>query len=251
MRIFLMSILCLLMTAGFTFAQDEKPAEKPAAEKPETAEKESPFKTLKDRSSYGIGQNLAAQIKFNDQLELNFEIVIEGFADSLRDKESKMTERQIQEAMIELQAQLRAAAEEKQKMQFAEAIKAGKEFLEKNAKREGVKTTKSGLQYEVLKEGDGKVSPKPTDTVTTHYHGTLLDGTVFDSSVDRGEPIDFGVGGVIKGWTEALQLMTVGDKYKLYVPSDLAYGARGAGQKIGPHTTLIFEVELLAINGEK
>jgi len=227
MRIFLMSILCLLMTAGFTFAQDEKPAEKPAAEKPETAEKESPFKTLKDRSSYGIGQNLAAQIKFNDQLELNFEIVIEGFADSLRDKESKMTERQIQEAMIELQAQLRAAAEEKQKMQFAEAIKAGKEFLEKNAKREGVKTTKSGLQ------------------------GTLLDGTVFDSSVDRGEPIDFGVGGVIKGWTEALQLMTVGDKYKLYVPSDLAYGARGAGQKIGPHTTLIFEVELLAINGEK
>ena len=247
MRILLSLTLCFLLTPGLTFAQDEKPAVKPT----ETPEKESPFKTLKDRSSYGIGQNLAAQIKFNDQLDLNFELVIEGFADALRDKEPKMTERQIQETMLELQQLLRAAAEEKQKMQFAEAIKAGKEFLVKNGKRKGVKTTESGLQYEVLKKGAGKVSPKPTDKVTTHYHGTLLDGTVFDSSVDRGEPIDFGVGGVIKGWTEALQLMTVGDKFKLFVPSDLAYGARGAGEKIGPHTTLIFEVELIAINGKK
>ncbi|MBD3673945.1 MAG: FKBP-type peptidyl-prolyl cis-trans isomerase [Planctomycetaceae bacterium] len=230
--------------AGFTFAQEEsKPTEK--------KETPPPFDSLKDQASYTIGQNLASQIKFNDQLDLNFELVIEGFTDKLGDKDSKMTERQMQEAMLALQQQLRDNASKKEEMAAAENIKAGQEFLAKNAKREEVTTTKSGLQYEVLKDGEGKVSPKPTDKVTTHYHGTLLDGTVFDSSVQRGEPIDFPVNGVIKGWTEALQLMQVGDKYKLYIPADLAYGNRGAGGKIGPGETLIFEVELLAINGEK
>lgn len=244
MRILLTSTLCFLLTAGFTFAQDEKPAE----EKKETP---PPFESLKDQASYTIGQNLASQIKFNDQLDLNFKLVIEGFTDSLGDKESKMTERQMQEAMLALQQQLRDNANKKQEMAAAENAKAGQAFLAKNAERAGVKTTKSGLQYEVLKEGEGKVSPKPTDKVTTHYHGTLLDGTVFDSSVERGQPIDFPVNGVIKGWTEALQLMQVGDKYKLFIPAELAYGNRGAGAKIGPGETLIFEVELIAINGEK
>jgi FKBP-type peptidyl-prolyl cis-trans isomerase FklB len=114
-------------------------------------------------------------------------------------------------------------------------------------KKEGVTTLPSGLQYEVINDGTGPI-PTIEDNVTTHYHGTLIDGTVFDSSVDRGEPASFPVGGVIKGWTEALQLMSVGSKWKLYVPYDLAYGERGAGAQIGPYSTLIFEVELISIN---
>lgn len=123
---------------------------------------------------------------------------------------------------------------------------AGKEFLLENAKRDGVVTTTSGLQYEVLAQGSG-ASPKATDEVTVHYHGTLTDGRVFDSSVERGQPATFPVNGVIPGWIEALQLMNVGSKYKLFIPSDLAYGERGAGQMIGPNSTLIFEVELISI----
>ena len=128
-----------------------------------------------------------------------------------------------------------------------EKIDEGRKFLEENSKKEGVITLASGLQYEVITNGSGD-KPKLEDNVTTHYHGTLIDGTVFDSSVDRGEPASFPVGGVIKGWTEALQLMSVGSKWKLYVPYDLAYGERGAGPQIGPYSTLIFEVELLSIN---
>ena len=124
---------------------------------------------------------------------------------------------------------------------------AGEKFLEENKKKEGIITLESGLQYQVITEGTG---PKPTaeDKVKTHYHGTLIDGTVFDSSVERGEPISFPVKGVIPGWTEALQLMPVGSKWKLFIPSDLAYGARGAGGKIGPNTTLIFDIELISID---
>jgi len=134
----------------------------------------------------------------------------------------------------------------KQEAEFAEKKQEGQAFLEKNAQRPEVKVLPSGLQYEVLQEGEGE-KPTAESKVKVHYHGTLIDGTVFDSSVERGEPATFGVGQVIEGWTEALQLMPEGAKWKLYIPSDLAYGARGAGQKIGPYTTLIFEVELLEI----
>ena len=125
-------------------------------------------------------------------------------------------------------------------------LEEGKSFLEENSKKENVTTLPSGLQYEVITEGDGPM-PKATDSVKCHYHGTLLNGTVFDSSVDRGEPAVFGVNQVIKGWVEALQLMPVGSKWRLFVPSDLAYGEKGAGGSIEPNTTLIFEVELLGI----
>ncbi|MBL6873774.1 MAG: FKBP-type peptidyl-prolyl cis-trans isomerase, partial [Flavobacteriales bacterium] len=128
-----------------------------------------------------------------------------------------------------------------------EAISKGQAFLDENAKKEGVVTTASGLQYQVLTQGQG-AKPAASDEVTVHYHGTLIDGTVFDSSVDRGQPASFPVGGVIQGWVEALQLMNVGSKYKLFIPSNLAYGERGAGGSIGPNETLIFEVELLSIN---
>ena len=128
-------------------------------------------------------------------------------------------------------------------------LKAGELFLAENGKKEGVKTTASGLQYKVVKSGSGK-TPAVTDTVKVHYHGTLIDGTVFDSSVDRGEPVTFPVNGVIPGWTEALQLMKEGDKWQLVIPSKLAYGENGAGGKIGPNAVLQFDVELLGIEGD-
>ena len=142
----------------------------------------------------------------------------------------------------ELSAALQAFQKEIQKAM----VQKNKDYLVENAKKEGIKVLNSGLQYKVLTAGDG-ASPKATDTVKTHYEGKLIDGTVFDSSIRRGQPATFPVNGVIKGWTEALQLMKVGDKWQLFVPSDLAYGSRGAGNSIGPDATLIFEVELLGI----
>ncbi|MFQ5448203.1 MAG: FKBP-type peptidyl-prolyl cis-trans isomerase, partial [Saprospiraceae bacterium] len=134
----------------------------------------------------------------------------------------------------------------KKEMQKQKNLEEGRAFLEANKKREGVHVTESGLQYEILKEGSGP-TPKAEDKVRVHYHGTLIDGTVFDSSVERGEPITFPVTGVIKGWVEALQMMQAGAKWKLFIPSNLAYGERGAGAQIGPNAVLIFEVELLGI----
>lgn len=193
-----------------------------------------------DSVSYSLGVNIGENIKAQfPNLDLkNFEV---GIEDVLNDKKQPKVEgadaqKIIQDYFTKVQAK---ANEEK--------IEAGKKFLEENSKRDEVITLESGLQYEVLKAGEG-AKPTPNDQVTTHYHGTLIDGTVFDSSVERGEPATFPVSGVIKGWTEALQLMSVGAKWRLYVPSDLAYGERGAGAQIGPHTTLIFDVELLKIN---
>jgi FKBP-type peptidyl-prolyl cis-trans isomerase FklB len=138
--------------------------------------------------------------------------------------------------------------QEAKQEQFAAVVKEGADFLEKNAQREEIQVTDSGLQYEVVNEGSGD-TPSAASTVRVHYHGTLIDGTVFDSSYDRGQPAEFPVNGVIKGWTEALQLMSTRDKWRLYVPHDLAYGEQGAGAAIGPYSTLIFDVELLEILG--
>jgi FKBP-type peptidyl-prolyl cis-trans isomerase FklB len=193
-----------------------------------------------DSVSYSLGVNIGENIKAQfPNLDLkNFEI---GIEDVLNDnKQPKVEGADAQKIIQAYFAKLQAKDNE-------EKIEAGKKFLEENSKRDEVITLESGLQYEVLKAGEG-AKPTPNDQVTTHYHGTLIDGTVFDSSVDRGEPATFPVSGVIKGWTEALQLMSVGAKWRLYVPSDLAYGERGAGAQIGPHTTLIFDVELLKIN---
>lgn len=201
------------------------------------------LETDAEKQSYALGSSMGSYLKKN--LESNAEIgislkqdfIISGIQDALVDK-SQLTEEEIQTIMQELQKQVT-------QLRTSEAQAEGKAFLAENAKREGVVVTDSGLQYEVLVAAEG-ASPEATDTVEVHYHGTLLDGTVFDSSVDRGEKISFPLNRVIPGWTEGLQYMSVGSKYKFYIPSELAYGARDAGQ-IPPHSTLIFEVELFDI----
>jgi FKBP-type peptidyl-prolyl cis-trans isomerase FklB len=193
-----------------------------------------------DSVSYSLGVNIGENIKaqFPDIDLNNFETAIKDVLDNK--KEPKITGADAQKVIQDFFKKQQAEASES-------VIEEGKKFLTDNAKRNEVTTLESGLQYEILKTGEGPM-PSLNDQVTTHYHGTLIDGTVFDSSVDRGEPATFPVSGVIKGWTEALQLMSVGSKWKLFVPYDLAYGERGAGPQIGPFTTLVFEVELIKIN---
>jgi FKBP-type peptidyl-prolyl cis-trans isomerase FklB len=208
--------------------------------KTEKTNKTANLITELDSVSYSLGVNIGENIKtqFEDINLDNFEAGIKDVLE--KDVEAKISDNQAQ-------AIIQSYFSKKQQKQSESVIEDGINFLRENGKREGVTTLASGLQYEVINDGTG---PKPSieDNVTTHYHGTLIDGTVFDSSVDRGEPASFPVGGVIKGWTEALQLMTVGSKWKLYVPYDLAYGERGAGPQIGPYSTLIFDVELISIN---
>ncbi len=194
-----------------------------------------------DSVSYSLGVNIGGNLKKSSFEDINLYNFEAGIKDVLeKEVEPKISDNQAQ-------AIINSYFSKKQQKENESVIEEGVNYLRENSKREGVTTLPSGLQYEVINNGSG---PKPTieDNVTTHYHGTLVDGTVFDSSVDRGEPASFPVGGVIKGWTEALQLMAVGSKWKLYVPYDLAYGERGAGPQIGPYSTLIFEVELISIN---
>ncbi len=192
-----------------------------------------------DTVSYSLGVLFAQNFKSGEKADIDATAMAQGFKDAVEGKE-KMDAQKCNAIFSEYMGNLN-------KKKFAGATEKGEKFLAENAKRPGVKVTASGLQYEIMVAGTGPI-PKATDKVKTHYHGTLLDGKVFDSSVQRGQPIDFPVNGVIQGWQEALQLMPVGSKWKLFVPSNLAYGERGAGASIGPYETLIFEVELIAIN---
>jgi FKBP-type peptidyl-prolyl cis-trans isomerase FklB len=203
------------------------------------------FKNDQEKVSYMIGYQIGTNFK-NDGLEVDLNVLTSGLKAALTGEKSPLTPEESQKLMTELQKNLRAKAEAKQKAEGEKNAKAGKDFLATNAKKDGVKTTASGLQYKVLTEGKGN-APKASDTVKVNYRGTLIDGTEFDSSYKRGQPAQFPVGGVIKGWTEALQLMKPGGKMQIWVPSDLAYGANGAGALIGPNATLAFEVELLGI----
>ena len=206
------------------------------------------LKDAKNRSSYAIGADIAKSLK-RVPFELDAKAVAAGLTDGFAGKLA-LTEAEVQEALTALQRQAASKKDAEDQAASEGNRKAGEAFLAANAKKEGVKTTASGLQYQVLKAGDGKgKSPKATDTVKVPYHGTLIDGTVFDSSVERKEPISFPLNGVIPGWTEGVQLMKEGEKFKFVIPAPLAYGDRGAGPKIGPGATLIFEVELLAIEG--
>jgi FKBP-type peptidyl-prolyl cis-trans isomerase FklB len=193
-----------------------------------------------DSVSYALGVNIGQGLKAQGIENLNPDMMAKAIADIMGGKPLMVSVENAEPVLNEFFSKVQAERTEKNKL-------AGKKFLEENKNKPGVVTLPSGLQYSVIKEGTGEL-PKETDKVTTHYHGTLIDGTVFDSSVDRGQPASFPVNGVIRGWIEALQLMKVGSKWKLYVPSDLAYGERGAGPKIGPGATLIFEVELISID---
>jgi FKBP-type peptidyl-prolyl cis-trans isomerase FklB len=209
------------------------------------ADKTPKLESLIDKVSYSIGLNIGKDFKAQN-IEVNPDLLARGIKDAISDSKPLLTEEEIQEAVGTFQQERMAEAEAMAKEMGEKNLKEGEAFLQENAKREGVVALPSGLQYEVIEEGTGK-SPKPGDEVTVHYRGTLVDGTVFDSSYERGEPVTFPVEGVIPGWTEALQLMKEGAKWKLFIPPSLAYGERGAGQVIGPNATLLFEVELISV----
>lgn len=200
--------------------------------------------TEPQRVSYCIGTDLGNTFKAQG-IDIDAKALASGIADSLVGK-TRLTEEEMKEVMTTFQQEMMTKMQAKQATAGADNLKAGEAFLAENSKKDGVKVLPSGLQYKVLKSGTGK-TPKLTDTVEAHYHGTLIDGTVFDSSVERGEPVPFPVNGVIPGWTEALQLMKEGDKWQLVIPPNLAYGEQGAGGRIGPNSTLIFEVELISV----
>jgi len=202
----------------------------------------SNFTTTPEIVSYGIGRQMGDQLVSDPFEGMSSAAVSAGLVDSLEGVESPISQEQFQKAFEEINAIMQAKQAELAKVAGA----AGEEFLAENAKKDGIMVTDSGLQYEILVEGDGE-KPAAESTVSTHYHGTLIDGTVFDSSVERGQPAEFPVNRVIPGWTEALQMMPAGSKWRLYVPQDLAYGAQGSGAKIAPFSTLIFDVELLEI----
>ena len=206
--------------------------------------------TPKNRISYTIGVNIGQDFK-SQKMDIDADLLLAGIKDSLAGKELRLTEEEMASEIQKFQEDMQAKMMAEMEALSAKNKADGEAFLAENAKQEGVVVTTSGLQYKVLEAGEGD-SPVPSDVVTVHYRGTLVDGTQFDSSYDRGQPATFPVGGVIPGWTEALQLMKPGAKWQLVIPADLAYGERGAGQAIGPNSTLLFDVELLSVEkGEK
>ena len=223
MRLLIIPI-AVLSLASLSFGQDK-----------------SQLKDLKDKVSYGVGLNVGANFKKQGQ-ELNPDALLAGVKDALSGKTPALNENELKETMEAWSKQM----EDKQKVVGEKNAADATKFLAENKKKNGVKTTASGLQYKVMKEGAG-AQPKETDTVTVNYRGTLINGAEFDSSYKRGQPATFPVNGVIKGWTEALQLMKTGSKYQLFIPADLAYGARAVGPDITPNSALIFEVELLEV----
>lgn len=259
-----------LLLLGIASGQDSQPAtqsSKPAQSTPSTQSKTSTAKkpaasaakpatavaltTQKQKNSYALGMSIGLGFqKQGIDKSVDSALVVRGMRDALIGSKTAMTEDEMKAALQQLRTEVMSAQEAKAKEAGATNRKDGETFLAANKSKDGVKVLPDGLQYKVLTEGNG---PKPTatDTVTVNYRGTLISGKEFDSSYKRGQPASFPVGGVIKGWTEALQLMPVGSKWQLFIPADLAYGDRGAGGDIGPGETLIFEVELLSIGEQK
>ena len=203
------------------------------------------LKSQKDSVSYSIGRNIGNNFK-QQSIDIDPDILARGIKDAQAGSKQLLTDEEVQAILAEFQTRMMAKQEESVKSLSEKSKKEGAEFLVQNKKKEGVVTLPSGLQYKVLKMGTGR-KPKATETVTVNYRGTFIDGEEFDSSFKRGQPSTFACNGVVKGWTEALQLMPVGSKWQLFIPSELGYGERGAGQVIPPNATLIFEVELLSI----
>ncbi len=201
--------------------------------------------TLEQKASYSFGVDFAKRLK-QQGIDLDISALNHGIKDQASGNKLAFEEGEMTQFKAEYTQQLRTKLMQEQQQLSAKNLEAGKQFLAQNAKKEGVVTTASGLQYKVVKSGNGE-TPQADDTVTTNYRGTLIDGREFDSSYSRGQPASFPVKGVIKGWTEALQLMKVGDKWELYIPSELAYGAAQRSELIQPNSTLVFELELLSI----
>ena len=236
------SVALCLGGAAVACAQDEA-AEVPAAEA--TAKPA----TLGERAGYAFGHNMGTNMQ-QQELELDVDAMIQGLRDGLAGGEPALTAEEMQTAVQEFQQMMVSKQEEMAAEALAENRAEGEAFRQSNAAREGVETTESGIQYEVLTEGSGPV-PKASDRVTVHYRGTLVDGEQFDSSYDRGQPATFPVTGVVKGWQEILQLMPVGSKWKVVIPPELAYGERGSPPRIGPGSTLVFEIEVVGIEGQQ
>jgi FKBP-type peptidyl-prolyl cis-trans isomerase FklB len=203
------------------------------------------LETQKDKESYSIGYQVGQSMK-TDGVEVDFEKVVQGLQDAFSNKEPRLSAEEMKKLIVDLKKKSREAQMRKIQEQVVKNAQESEKFLEENKKKEGVKTTESGLQYKLLREGDG-ISPKPEDFVKVHYRGTFIDGKEFDSSYVKGGPQKIQVDGVIKGWTEALPMMKVGSKWQLFVPPDLAYGKGGLGQRIPPNKVLVFEMELLAV----
>ena len=206
------------------------------------------IETDMDKASYAIGFDIGSSLKSQDVTDLDLDLIYQGMADAQAGEDTLMTQDEMMAALQTFQDTIMQRQQEKATRESSENLAAGEAYLAENATKEGVQTTESGLQYRVIEEGSGD-RPTATSSVTVNYRGTTIDGTEFDSSYSRGEPATFGLNQVIPGWTEGLQLMTVGSKYEFVVPSDLGYGERGTqGGPIGPNATLIFEVELISIN---
>ena len=209
------------------------------------------LKDTKDKTSYGMGYNIGSSWKRSsiEASDVDLDLFMKGVRDAMEGHDPALTDKENREVLTAFQATLRTRRDEKRKELGEKNQKEGQTFLAENKTKPGVQTLPDGLQYKILTEGKGS-KPTTNDTVSVNYKGTLLDGTEFDSSYKRGQPAKFKVTGVIKGWTEALQLMPVGSKWQLFIPSELAYGERGRGGQIGPNATLIFEVELLSIQSK-
>jgi FKBP-type peptidyl-prolyl cis-trans isomerase FklB len=212
---------------------------------PVLAEDRPTLKDTKDKVSYSIGLDIGGSLKKN-KLDINTDSLTAGLKDGLSGAKPLMNDEEVRQVMAQFSKDMQEKTNAARQEAAQKNITEGQKFLAENKNKPDVKTTASGLQYKMIKEGSG-VPPKATDSVVVNYRGTLIDGTEFDSSYKRGEPATFPVNQVIKGWTEALQLMKPGSKYELFIPADLAYGARGAGADIGPNATLKFEVELLSV----
>ena len=233
-----------VMVAMTTMAQ--KPVAKKSTVAGKTAtvapapEKGAELKTSKDTVSYALGVDIARNLINQNLGDVEFNLLVKGMEDVFKKKPVTLKEEEANKCIQDYMQKAKSSKADGNK-------EAGKKFLAENAKKKGVVSLPNGIQYEVIKNSTDTVKPKLTDKVKCHYHGTLIDGTIFDSSVDRGEPVTFPLNGVIKGWQEALQLMTIGSKWRIFIPADLAYGDNSAGEKIGPGSTLVFEVELLGI----
>jgi FKBP-type peptidyl-prolyl cis-trans isomerase FklB len=203
------------------------------------------LKDLKDKESYSLGYQFGQSLKAQG-VDIDLDIYAAGIRDSLGGKEPRMSQEEIRATVANLRQRVAAVQQKALKEQADKNYKEGEDFLIDNARKEGVKSLPSGLQYKVLRPGSGR-APQAADTVTVHYRGTLIDGSEFDSSIARGQPQTFKVNGVIPGWTEALQLMKEGDKWQIFIPANLAYGEKGAPPRIPPNSTLIFEVELISV----